>query len=108
GALPAQRTFALGGVGSVRGYDFKEVAGDRMALVNLEYLIGFNRAIGLSAFFDAGRVYGDRLFGNAPDRWLKGVGLGVLFGGDSRVEFAWKLADIPDSFQLLARFSPTF
>lgn len=111
GALLPQRTFALGGIGSVRGYGFKEVAGDKMALVNLEYLIGFDRGVGVSAFFDAGRVYdGHPAAGSGPaaERWLKGVGLGLLFGGSARVEFAWKLDDIPESLQILLRLSPTF
>jgi outer membrane protein assembly factor BamA len=111
GALLPQRTFALGGIGSVRGYGFKEVAGDKMALVNLEYQIGFDRAFGVSAFFDAGRVYDPRPSSEnslAAERWLKGVGLGFLFGGSARVDFAWKLNDVPDSLQILLRLAPTF
>lgn len=111
GGLPPQRLFALGGIGSVRGYGFKEIAGGRMALVNLEYLIGFDRGVGLSTFFDAGRIYdGHSSAETSPvvDRWLKGVGLGLLFGGTARVEFGWRLDDIPDSLQILLRFSPTF
>ena len=34
GTLPPERQFALGGIGTVRGYDFKVVSGDRMQLFN--------------------------------------------------------------------------
>ncbi|MBI1876013.1 MAG: BamA/TamA family outer membrane protein [Acidobacteria bacterium] len=111
GALLPERTFGLGGIGSVRGHEFKEVTGDKMVLINLEYLIGFNRPFGVSAFFDAGRAYDGRPSAQsnlAAERWLKGVGLGLLFGGGARLDFAWKLDDIPDSLQILLRLSPTF
>ena len=39
GTLPIERRFAIGGVGTVHGYAFKEAAGGRMALVNAEYRI---------------------------------------------------------------------
>src|SRR5262249_962730 len=35
GMLPPQRLFAIGGIGSVHGYDFKAAVGDRLALANL-------------------------------------------------------------------------
>jgi len=35
--LPAQRLFYIGGVGTLRGYDFKEFMGDNMLLLNAEY-----------------------------------------------------------------------
>ena len=38
--LPEQRRFDLGGIESLRGYDYKEFTGDRMLLANGYYLFG--------------------------------------------------------------------
>jgi surface antigen Omp85-like protein len=99
GTLPPQRLFAIGGIGSVHGYDFKEAVGTSMALANLEYALGPSgfRAIG---FFDAGRV-------NPDARWLKGVGFGFATG-DLRIDFGYKTDAVPSSLQVLLRFSRTF
>ena len=46
--LPVQHRYYLGGVGSLRGYDFKQFNGNRMLLGTLEYTLGAN---GWSPFF---------------------------------------------------------
>ena len=56
GVLPPQRQFAIGGLGSVHGYGFKEAVGSSLALVNLEYGIGWRNGPKLFGLFDAGRV----------------------------------------------------
>jgi hemolysin activation/secretion protein len=105
GVLPAQRVFGLGGVGSVHGYAFKEAVGERMLLLNGEFRQRFGRS-GMSgiAFIDAGRVYRP-LAGNSGE-WLRGVGAGLEFGGGARVEFGWRLDDVPQSLQVLFRLDP--
>jgi DUF4097 and DUF4098 domain-containing protein YvlB len=51
--LPAQRRFQLGGIGTLRGYDYKEFQGDGMLLVQAEYR--FKRGDkALIPFLDAG------------------------------------------------------
>ena len=107
GVLPPQRQFALGGIGSVHGYSFKEAVGEGMFLFNVEYRLG-SRAPGgarLMAFFDAGRVWDP--IADSRDDWLKGIGGGFEIG-EFRVEFGWRLDDIPKSLQILVRFGPTF
>jgi hemolysin activation/secretion protein len=106
GALPPQRTFALGGIGSVHGYAFKEAMGDGMLLFNGEFRQRFGRRSGLAGvvFADAGRVYGP--LDGSTDRWLKGVGLGLEVGEGARIEFGWRLDDIPSSLQVLVRLNP--
>ena len=108
GVLPPQRQFALGGIGSVHGYSFKEAAGEGMFLFNVEYRLGSRSPNGarLMAFFDAGRVWQTRCR-IAGDDWLKGIGGGFEIG-EFRVEFGWRLDDIPQSLQVLVRFGPTF
>jgi hypothetical protein len=108
GVLPPQRVFALGGIGTVHGYRFKEAAGDRMLLMNGEVRQGFGGSgVAGLAFIDAGRVYRPRP-GSSED-WLKGVGVGLEFGGGgARIEFGWRLDDVPSSVQVLFRLRPTF
>jgi hypothetical protein len=111
GTLPAERVFAVGGIGSVHGYSFKEASGTGMALINAEYRVDVTRARGdndrdganVFVFYDAGRVTGTA----ARDGWLRGVGFGVGAGG-VRLEFGFRANDIPKSRQILLRFSPTF
>jgi hypothetical protein len=108
GALPAQRAFALGGIGTVHGYRFKEAAGERMVLMNAEIRQGFwGSGVAGLAFFDAGRVYRPRP--GSSESWLTGVGVGLEFGdGGARLEFGWRVDDVPDSLQVLFRLRPTF
>ena len=56
GVLPPQRQFAVGGLGSVHGYDFKEQIGDTLALINLKYSFGSRGGLKAIGFFDAGRA----------------------------------------------------
>ncbi len=112
GTLPIERRFAIGGVGTVHGYAFKEAAGERMTLVNAEYRIDLagNRRDGRSTlravvFFDAGRI--DRPIGSSSTEWLRGIGAG-LQAGPFRIEVGYRLNDIPQSRQILVRLGPTF
>ena len=111
GTLPAERVFAIGGIGSVHGYAFKEASGTGMALINAEYRVHLSPAVrdrerdraSLFVFYDTGRVTGEA----ASKRWLRGVGFGVGAGG-LRLELGFRANDIPRSRQILLRFSPTF
>jgi outer membrane protein insertion porin family len=113
GSLPIERRFALGGIGSVHGYSFKESVGEEMTLFNAEYRLELTRGWGdesnhdlaLIAFYDAGRVH-DPIDGSRSD-WLRGTGLG-LQAGPVRVEFGFRTDAIPRSRQILVRVSPTF
>ncbi len=104
GTLPPQRWFALGGIGSVHGYSFKESAGERMVLANVEYFLGSRRGAHALGFLDVGRVW-HPLAGT--EDWMKGIGVGVGVG-DLRIDFGWRASDIPKSLQVLVRFGPTF
>ncbi|MGE5244392.1 MAG: POTRA domain-containing protein [Betaproteobacteria bacterium] len=103
GVLPPQNQFAIGGLGSVHGYPFKQEIGDSLALVNLEYLLGWKDGLHVVGFFDAGRVAPTG--GDAP--WLKGVGFGIGLDG-VRVDFGYRLSAVPSSLQVLVRFGRTF
>jgi hypothetical protein len=100
GVLPPQRQFAVGGYGSVHGYDFKQQVGDTIALVNLEYELGWRGGLRAIGFFDAGRV--DR-----SAAWLKGVGWGIGIG-DFRVDFGYRVDGVPSSLRVIVRLERTF
>jgi hypothetical protein len=109
GSLPPQRQFAIGGIGSVHGYEFKEAIGSTLTLANLEYGLGWRNEFEVIGFFDTGRASDPNpLFNPATNgRWLNGIGFGFGFGG-LRVDFGYKLDDIPSSLQVLLRFGRTF
>ena len=100
GVLPPQRQFAAGGIGSVHGYDFKEQVGDTLALLNLEYELGWRGGLKAIGFFDAGRA-------NTGAPWLKGVGWGIGLS-DFRVDFGYRVDAIPSSLRVVVRLGRTF
>jgi outer membrane protein insertion porin family len=104
GVLPPQRLFSLGGVGTVHAYGFKEAVGDGMVLFNVEYALGWLNGLHIVPFFDAGRVW--RPDGNTE--WLRSTGFGLGVTRDIRVDFGYKLDDIPGSFQAVLRLGHTF
>jgi hypothetical protein len=105
GALPPQRQFSVGGIGSVHGYAFKESVGDTLALLNLEYAVGWRHGLRAIGFFDVGRTTTPLL---ADSPWLKGVGFGFGLGDAVRLDFGYKVAAVPSSLQVLLRFGRTF
>ncbi len=87
--LPGQKAFRLGGLNTLRGYDYESVpgglplpfqyGGTRMALMNLEYYMGDNDDFGLIFFADAGNVW---MHGQEAtfDSIRRDVGVGLLLG----------------------------
>jgi outer membrane protein assembly factor BamA len=104
GQLLPQRQFSLGGIGSVHGYGFKEAAGTSMLLFNVEYAVGRLNGPHIVPFFDAGRIA--RASGEAV--WMRGVGFGLGLARELRVDFGYKLDDIPGSLQVVLRLGRTF
>lgn len=90
--LPRHRLLYLGGVGTLHGYDFKELVGDNTLLFNVEYRIQFGKIryidesegpLGVvTAFSDTGYAwFNDETF--KFNRFNTSVGVGVsLFIGD--------------------------
>ncbi len=113
GELPPERRFAIGGIGTVHGYRFKEEAGTGMVLFNSEYRVRLTRSprggdeggVSVFGFYDAGRVTGP--LAGATGDWLQGIGFGLGIS-TFRVEFGYRANDIPSSLQVLVRLGPTF
>jgi hemolysin activation/secretion protein len=67
GALPAQKAFPLGGVDGLRAHAFGQYRGDRLLLLQAEYVIGlwklrtgaFEGGLHAIAFVDAGKAWFD-------------------------------------------------
>ena len=105
GLLPPQRQFAVGGIGSVHGYEFKESVGDTIALVNLEYAVGWRHGLRAIGFYDMGRTT-SALRPDSP--WLKGVGFGFGIAMPFASTSDTRSTRFPSSLQVLLRFGRTF
>lgn len=76
GILPSQYLYDLGGISTIRGYDYKAFTGDRMVLINAEYWfdndLWHNQSsmemFSIGAFFDAGSAW----FSQAPATLIAG------------------------------------
>ncbi len=106
GSPPPQRLFALGGIGSIRGYPFKQSIGERMFLANVEYRLHLGDQVYALAFVDTGRV--SHPVPGSLEGWMTGLGGGV--GWDSfRVEVGWPTSlAAGHAPQVLVRLQPTF
>lgn len=90
GALPVQRQFVLGGLGTVRGYDYQSLlvpaaaggaaapyGGQKMALANAEYTFTIDRDFDVFLFYDTGMAWEDREADVELDQLQGSAGLGV-------------------------------
>ena len=101
--LPLHNRFFLGGVGSLRGFDYKEFQGNRSILVSGYYIWTFYRSdFGAGVFFDAGKAAdGGDAFDSMP---LKGdVGLSLIIEDSFRLDLAQRLDDLDKSPVVMAR-----
>ncbi len=67
GSMPRQDFFYLGGLSTLRGFEFKDFSGNRMVLANIEYRVGDNsprfrnnwlfNSMNLIFFFDSGLAW---------------------------------------------------
>ncbi len=106
--LPTSYRFYAGGINSIRGYDYKELApkdrfghvegGQFLTVVSAEYEHPVLDDWGVAAFIDTGNAF------NAGDISLKtGVGLGIRWYspvGPVRLDFGVPLNEADSSFQV--------
>jgi hypothetical protein len=106
-ALPLFRSFFLGGVGSLRGYDYKEFSGNRFILLNTDYLWRFGHSdLGAGLFFDTGKAsVGGNSFESAN---LKSdIGICFLIADAFRLDLAQRLDDLDKSPVVFGRIQLT-
>jgi hypothetical protein len=129
GALPLQKTYEIGGLGTVQGYPFKGEMGNRMILMNAELIVNGDflgdlsfwpswlmRGINLLVLTDAGivrTVDNDALWTNGFDGikfsdFRHDVGAGVATrSGSFRLAFVWR-TDRSEPAHFIFRFSRPF
>ncbi len=97
GAPPLQRRFALGGLGTLRGYGLKEFAGSNAVLATAEWMTGTRpRLPSLIFFYDGGSAWGGAGEGSG---WKSDAGAGlewrILSRGWARVDVAFPFSPTP-------------
>lgn len=133
GVLPIQREFALGGIGTMRGRDFKSMTGSQMIVSNLELHLSSYRYSGdlsdrvnwsrylVYIFLDSGWVNenpadpsdpfeGFSQFSVSELKHDVGIGFSISESRASilRFELAWPTEDLRRSPNFIVRFNPTF
>jgi outer membrane protein assembly factor BamA len=105
--LPLFRRFFLGGVGSLRGYEYKEYEGNRSMLFSSDYVWRFYHTdFGAGIFFDAGKAaVGGKVFEKAE---LKSdIGISFLIEDAFRLDLAQRLDDLNKAPVISARLQMT-
>jgi len=127
GDTPWFRQFHLGGIGTLRGFGFKEFSGNQMLLSNVEvkfgvpsrnndwiregdaYLLVFLDSgwtqVSEELYEDAGPLTGFSAFRSSDLQHSAGFGLG---SSSFRFELGWPLTGERDGASLMVRFNPTF
>jgi hypothetical protein len=101
--LPLFRRYFIGGIGSLRGYEYKEFEGNRYVLLNVDYIWRFYRTdFGAGLFFDTGKAGFDES-GFEDAAFKSDVGLCFIIGDFLRINLAQRLDDIDKSPVLSAR-----
>ena len=102
------RKLYLGGIGTLRGYHFKEFSGDKMVLLNAEYWIMTNwpPGLGIAFFADSGYAwsYNDDI---DADDMKTNMGIGFQLGA-LRVNLASPVGEEEKSTVLSARLARMF
>ena len=118
GMVPVQKSFSIGGIGSVRGYPQNVFVGSRMLLANAEYTIykqglfeDVFDELSIFGLFDAGwsNYTGENSF--EWDNVVSAAGFGVAVDERTiRLELAWPLKDVGTGMEpsLWLRLNPTF
>lgn len=101
--LPLFRRYFLGGLGSLRGYDYKEFEGNRYILFNADYIWRFfDSDFGAGLFFDSGKAaFGQDQFESADIK--SSVGVSFIISDVLRLNLAQRLDDIDKSPVFTAR-----
>jgi outer membrane protein insertion porin family len=122
GKLPVYERFFLGGLNSVRGFEYgkispidpatgERIGGDKMWYTNLEFIFPLLEAQGVNGaiFYDSGQVLNDdENFGEINDSIKNSAGLGIRWlspMGPLRIVWGYNLDPLPDEDQSVWDFS---
>ncbi len=106
-ALPVQLQYAIGGLGTLRGHNYRELRGNRVALANLEYAFSIRDEIRALVFADAGTAW-DR--GSLKDQRVPvDVGVGLSAGEEGITVLAARNVNRADAeVKVSVRFRNSF
>ena len=109
-AIPSQKLYYIGGLGTVRGHEFRSVMGDHALLANAEYTLLFGDFDwGVMAFYDIGTAWNStqqQLQEMVP---LQSVGFGLKTSdNDFEVHFAKPIAPVEGDIVTTVRLQRTF
>lgn len=104
--LPPQKRAYLGGIGTLRGYAFKEWVGDNMLLVNVDWRWWFSQWRAVALFADLGYVW-QHTGEFRPEETQAALGVGLLLGEMLRLDLAQPLESERDP-ELLLRLERMF
>lgn len=91
GTMPAYKQFFLGGIGTLRGYDYKEYMGSRFWMSNVEYRIDFPRSdLGACILWDMGQITDNTRF-TSNDEIKNSIGIALMLGDDLRISMSKRL-----------------
>lgn len=109
-AIPSQKLFYLGGLGTVRGHPFRAQMGDREILGNLEYTFLFNRLDhGIVLFYDGGTAWNSDVATLQDATVLQAVGVGFKTTNDDfQVNFAKPVGAVKGGIETTVRLNRTF
>ena len=109
-AIPSQKLFYIGGLGTVRGHEFRSQVGDSELLGNLEYsFLSDNLNAGVLLFYDAGTAWDSSRETLDRATLLQAVGFGFKSAdGDFQIQFAKPIGAVKGGFETSVRLSRTF
>jgi outer membrane protein insertion porin family len=122
-SVPIFDRYYLGGIDTIRGYSYTDlsprdkrsgehIGGDRMGIVNAEYVWMFQKELGLAIvpFVDGGFNIDSKRMDVNNDTWVWSAGLEMRWRspmGDLRVAYGWPLSDNYDGKRREGRFEFT-
>jgi hypothetical protein len=110
-AIPSQKLFYVGGLGTVRGHAFRSLYGDREVVGNVEYTFLFDRlSHGVMVFYDAGTAWDSSRSRLADSDVLQSLGIGFKSSNDDfQINFAKPIgAASEDGIETTVRLNRTF
>ena len=109
-AIPSQKLFYVGGLGTVRGHAFRAQYGDRELLGNIEYTFLFNRMNhGAVVFYDAGTAWASDQAGWRDTNVLQAIGFGLKSSDDDfQVNMAKPIGQSKGGIETTVRLNRTF
>lgn len=109
-AMPSQKMFYVGGLGTVNAHEFRSQVGDHELLGNVEYSLLFGGLnYGLTFLYDVGTAWNSTTTGLDETTLLQAVGVALKSSNDDfRVQVAKPVGAVDGDVETLVRIERTF